>query len=249
MKKIQLLSDLHTEFYPDPMPFVNGLEIVPDLDFLVLAGDIVVAARQSVNVMRSVFEVFSKKAKHIVYVIGNHEYYGGSPRNTEFIIKSVLPANYVWLDNQAAVIDGVRFYGGAMWFDNHDQLNFYFKQRMNDFYQISGLEPWVYERNKEFVVRGRDLINKDTVVVTHHLPHPNSTPEMFKRDELNRFFMCDMTGLISIGQPRLWLHGHTHTPCDYTLGDPQLLETRVVCNPKGYPRERTGGYPPVVLEV
>jgi Icc-related predicted phosphoesterase len=33
-------------------------------------------------------------------------------------------------------------------------------------------------------------------------------------------------------RPALWLHGHTHGSCDYKLGD-----TRVVCNPMGYPGE------------
>jgi predicted phosphodiesterase len=31
----------------------------------------------------------------------------------------------------------------------------------------------------------------------------------------------------------VWIHGHTHTPCQYVVGD-----TRVICNPIGYPRER-----------
>jgi len=34
------------------------------------------------------------------------------------------------------------------------------------------------------------------------------------------------------GQPKLWIHGHSHDRCDYTLG-----KTRVVANPLGYPNE------------
>ena len=45
-------------------------------------------------------------------------------------------------------------------------------------------------------------------------------------------------------QPKYWIHGHTHIPCQYDLGD-----TRVVCNPRGYPRENPGPYAPVVLQV
>lgn len=33
--------------------------------------------------------------------------------------------------------------------------------------------------------------------------------------------------------PELWIHGHTHVPCDY-----ELLDTRIVCNPRGYPGEK-----------
>jgi hypothetical protein len=41
-------------------------------------------------------------------------------------------------------------------------------------------------------------------------------------------------------RPRLWVHGHTHTTCDYELGS-----TRVACNPYGYPHERDRNRYPV----
>lgn len=34
---------------------------------------------------------------------------------------------------------------------------------------------------------------------------------------------------------KLWVHGHMHNASDYVIGD-----TRVVCNPKGYPGEKNG---------
>jgi Icc-related predicted phosphoesterase len=33
-------------------------------------------------------------------------------------------------------------------------------------------------------------------------------------------------------RPELWIHGHTHVPCEY-----ELFDTQVVCNPGGYPGE------------
>jgi hypothetical protein len=35
----------------------------------------------------------------------------------------------------------------------------------------------------------------------------------------------------------LWIHGHVHTAQDYRLG-----ETRVLCNPRGYPVENNTGF-------
>ena len=35
-----------------------------------------------------------------------------------------------------------------------------------------------------------------------------------------------------VRQPKLWIHGHSHDRCDYSLG-----KTRVVANPMGYPKE------------
>ena len=56
---------------------------------------------------------------------------------------------------------------------------------------------------------------------------------MYAESPINRFFVSDETPLILDKKPRLWVHGHTHLTCDYMLG-----ETRVVCNPHGYPKER-----------
>ena len=43
---------------------------------------------------------------------------------------------------------------------------------------------------------------------------------------------------------KLWVHGHTHSPSDYMVGD-----TRVVCNPLGYPGERREPNTRLVLDV
>ena len=46
--------------------------------------------------------------------------------------------------------------------------------------------------------------------------------------------------------PRLWIHGHTHGSKDYMLGD-----TRVICNPGGYPHrwENPNFIPRLIVEV
>ena len=48
----------------------------------------------------------------------------------------------------------------------------------------------------------------------------------------------------SMGQAGLWIHGHTHTLFDYCVRG-----TRVVCNPRGYPGERTGFRPDWTVEI
>jgi predicted phosphodiesterase len=46
--------------------------------------------------------------------------------------------------------------------------------------------------------------------------------------------------------PKLIVHGHTHDPCDYMIG-----ETRVICNPRGYPAEHPWyeNYQPKIVEI
>ena len=40
-----------------------------------------------------------------------------------------------------------------------------------------------------------------------------------------------------MGRAAVWIHGHTHTSFDY-----RIQGTRVVCNPRGYPLRRQGGF-------
>jgi Icc-related predicted phosphoesterase len=244
--RLQLISDLHTEFYENVLEMCLSIEIVPDLDFLVIAGDLV-SGMQSLEEVRAAFSFFAKKAKHVLYVYGNHEYYNSSGPATEFRIKSVVPANVHILDNNEITLEGIHFYGGAMWFTRVinplDDLN---KFGMSDFTLIQGLESWVYKTNAQFTDRGRSLVKPETIVITHHLPHPQSINPRFRGSSLNPWFLCDQTRMIAINKPRFWLHGHTHDACDYFV-----YNTHVICNPYAYPRERMmkGVYKPVVIEV
>ncbi|WGS43547.1 metallophosphoesterase [Burkholderia sp. JSH-S8] len=74
-----------------------------------------------------------------------------------------------------------------------------------------------------------------TIVVTHHAPHPRSLAERYARDPVSAGFVNDLAGLVR-APVALWAHGHTHTSFDYETED----GTRVVCNPRGYIRRRTG---------
>jgi predicted phosphodiesterase len=246
--RLQLISDLHSEFW-SPAQLFERITIVSDLDFLVIAGDTVVPGRQPEANMKAVFRHFSSLAKNVILAEGNHEYYGSlSTEETEKRIQDMLPANYHWLRNNELTIDGIHFFGGAMWFNNDDGLNQFYEREMNDFNLIKHFTKWVYDRNKEFTAKATELVRPETIVVTHYLPHSSCTPEKFKNEPTNRFFVCDQTALIEQKRPRLWLFGHTHMPCDHTLG-----ETRLVCNPFGYPNEtyKINGnpYPVAVFDI
>ena len=72
---------------------------------------------------------------------------------------------------------------------------------------------------------------RKTVVITHHLPCRLSVPEEYRRndDPFNFAYYSDLSNQIFDTEPTLWIHGHTHSNCDYYLGN-----TRVICNPRGY---------------
>jgi predicted phosphodiesterase len=229
--KLQIMSDLHLEMHAD-----RGAELIRELDptgvdVLVLAGDIT-SARYYED-LENVFKPLARKYRHMLYVPGNHEYYKSSPkqvtRNLAKLVKEV--PEVVIPDNGAVLIAGQRFIGGTMWFrpDPMGELN---KRFMHDFSLIQDFEPWVYDQNIAFEKALATEVEAGDVVVSHHLPAPESVPPRFAGSAINAFFVSDMTSYLRELQPKLWIHGHTHDRCDYVID-----KTRVVANPLGYPNE------------
>jgi len=74
--KIQLLSDLHNEFLRSGRIDLNhkwsGLIPEVETDIIVLAGDI----DTGINGVEWAVKESERLAKNIVYVLGNHEFYG-----------------------------------------------------------------------------------------------------------------------------------------------------------------------------
>jgi predicted phosphodiesterase len=70
--RIQPLSDLHLEFHADSgRAFIDSLN-VSDVEVLVLAGDISTYSRGLYEQLAG----FCDRFAHVIYVTGNHEYYG-----------------------------------------------------------------------------------------------------------------------------------------------------------------------------
>ena len=248
--RIQVLSDLHTEDYECPVDFLSGGQLqFPGADVLALCGDIVAVECQGAERIRGVFEFLSRQAKHVLFVPGNHEYWGtkakpGTAEITEHVLRSCIDTlpNMQYLNNDQVVIDGVHFLGGTMWFPD-DRLNQLYEKHWPDFENIARLSDWVYEYNRIFVELAEKVTPK-TVVLTHHLPAARSVAPQFQESDWNRFFVCDMSRVITERQPQLWLHGHTHCSLDY-----RIEKTRVICNPFGYPWELNAHFATTIVEV
>lgn len=68
------------------------------------------------------------------------------------------------------------------------------------------------------------------IVVGHHCPSELSVAPQYKGDLLNGAFRSSLDDFIEARpQIKVWIHGHTHVPFSYWIGD-----TRVYCNPRGY---------------
>ncbi len=245
MVKLLVLSDLHVEF----APFVPDREAVESADVVVLAGDIHKGV-QGIAWARSAFA-----DKQIVYVAGNHEFYGQYWGKLLGELHEAARRQEVHLlEDEAVEIGGVRFLGLSLWtdfelFGGAEQKSAAMRHArsfMNDFRLIKvdripehywvhswRLVPELTTRRHRTSVQWLEqaLSAADparTVVVTHHAPHPLSVPERFSQDPLTPAFASDLIALM--GRSALWVHGHMHYSADYVVGG-----TRVVCNPRGYP--------------
>jgi Icc-related predicted phosphoesterase len=222
---LQILSDLHLEFQRSRWKeFLESFD-PKDVDVAVVAGDICTS-----SLLDRAIGSLCARFPEVVYVVGNHEYYGSSPRRVHGALASLRDAlpNFHWLQNEVTELTGVRFAGTTLWFRD-DPLNSSYEHALNDFALIRGFKPWVYDENEralEFLAKEVPSVD---VVVTHHLPSQQSVAPAFEDDPLNRFFLCDIDELIRQGKPALWIHGHTHVSIDCRLG-----ETQVLCNPLGY---------------
>lgn len=243
--KAQLVADLHSEFYADAVGFLRSLEFAPGLDFLLVPGDVVVPASQGQETTQAALAYLSLQARHVIYVAGNHDYYNATREQAESRLEACMPPNFHWLRNTEETIDGVRFFGGVMWFP-YSASNPRYESLLNDFRLIRSFKEWVYEENAQFADAARRMVTPGTVVLSHHVPSYRCVHRQFMGDELNRFFVSEMAPLIEERLPKLWVYGHTHLAHRCQIGG-----TDVVANPFGYPHERRAAadYPCVVFEV
>jgi Icc-related predicted phosphoesterase len=225
--RLQLLSDLHFEFHADGgRAFVDALD-ASNVDVLVLAGDIAVGS----GIPDAIGMLCAHYARStVVYVHGNHEYYG-CERSTVVAITEELVRkhrNLAWLDAATLTIQGHRFLGGPLWF-SRSEIGQRHRRAIADFSEVPAFESWVYIQNARMLDLLDAELDPGDIVVTHHLPSHRCVAPRFSGSALNAFFVCDVEELIEHRRPLLWLHGHTHSSVDLRIG-----ETRVLCNPFGY---------------
>jgi Icc-related predicted phosphoesterase len=237
---IGLVSDLHTEIW------VNTNLIGPKkLDVLVLAGDI----GKGVDTTAFVKAQQKKFNCPVVVIAGNHEFYHNELIESYAFFRQDYKLPIHFLQNNEVILNGVRFLGTTLWTDyklsepdlSQDQAMVYCGKALNDHFVIKynggRFTPYDALQYHETAIawlekRLEEPFDGPTVVVTHHCPSPKSIHEKYAGSSINAAFSSNLDALIEKYQPAFWLHGHTHHPFDYKIGD-----TRVVCNPRGYPNE------------
>ena len=208
MTKIGILSDIHLE-HRDP----NFRVSVPlCCDFVIIAGDLHPDAT-----LRQEFLGMIEEQCPVAFIEGNHDFYYG---NMEYKSKSI-------------VLNGIRIFLTTLWTPIENSIDeFYFDNYISDARVIRNYSPYLMTEYNKRSIKEIEQSNAD-IVVTQHAPSYKSVHEKYRHSYLNFAFANNLDGLIEKKKNiKLWVHGHTHDPFDYTIG-----ETRIVCNPLGYPNE------------
>jgi len=270
--KIAVASDVHLEF--------GDLDIVNDQDaeVLILSGDICVAAdldmrdrrqtemgfaRWRSEMFHDFFERCTANFPHVIYVMGNHEYYHSDFATAlgEMRRKLAHLPNLYILEREIKTIDDVTFIGGTLWTDmnKQDPLTLYhMRTMMNDFRVIQNSAVPVHFKTQEgeFKTRVGRLSPEDVVeehvkmkqyieVVTAMLgKNPNKYVVVGhhspSKQSTHEMYADDtvMNGGYSSDMDE-FIENHpeiklwTHGHTHHPF-DYVIGETRIVCNPRGY---------------
>ena len=268
--KVSLVSDVHLEF--GDLDFTNdqGAEV------LILSGDICVAADVDVYDPRTsesgfsrarsdrIHEFFARccnRFPHVIYIVGNHEYYHSDFATAFAHLKRVfdyLPRLHV-LEKESITIGDVTFLCGTLWTDmNQEDPHTLWEIRrfMNDFRIIKDSRNPVHYKDPEGVFHTREgrfspeasveehramvkFVKEsiDTnptakyVVVGHHAPSKSSTHPQYADQTMVNGAYSSNLDEFIMDRPQIKLWTHGHTHHEF---DYMIGSCRVMCNPRGY---------------
>jgi predicted MPP superfamily phosphohydrolase len=239
---IQFMSDVHLDARNtnDPLPIPEALEWVENLpvvsEILVLAGDV-----HSRHIAR-VLGAFSKKWRLVVFVPGNHDYWGqrfqyqwARFQRIEEIHPNVrILREKSFLDS----VSGLTFHGTTLWFPWNSETSSH-QNLINDFTKIK-------ESHRLFDLgsQARDFLRsishnwENDIIISHHAPSSLSVALNWKDHPATPYYLTPFLDLLPEGVPgpKVWIHGHMHDPNDYI----HPCGTRVLSNPAGYDRSGIG---------
>lgn len=263
MLKFRLYSDLHLEFGGFTVPQLPG-----DAETtLLLAGDIAVIKRKPTY--QEFIADMVQQFKKVVWIMGNHEFYGGSFQNTLLKAQCNMVERlndpemdkYLHMINNGTIIDqDVAIIGSTMWTDFNNQNPLTMERArtyMNDYHHIrrgnqndpyagklspiDTLKAHMVSRTYIFEeIRKHKADGKKVVVMTHHAPSFQSTGAGFEGDPLNGAYMTEL------GYNILELDDQGLAPDRWVHGhvhnsfDYNIGNTRILTNPRGYAKYDDG---------
>lgn len=257
-------SDLHVDCYKINDDLFKTHKN-PNSQFLIIGGD---TSNEPWITNKQILRA-SETYDHVIVILGNHEYYCKMPfvevlSSVKDIVERCNLPNVSVLDNESVQLGTVAFIGATGWYDfkpgQHsgtlDQIEIAWSKVNND----SKLIKWdlrdyqtkfdcVLSKAKESFeyIKGavakanQDPLVESIVISTHMIPNVllayvkaydpvwNALNGSFINSLMEDVVHADVNKKI-----KLWTYGHTHIPNDTKIG-----HIRYVCNPGGYPSERS----------
>lgn len=262
--RIQLISDLHLENYPEFVP-----RAAPEVDLLILAGDI--GSYQADSLLKdddfglSRFSPRQPDSKwpRVFYLPGNHEFDCLDYDATYLKLRNACETLGIeWLERETIIVGSVRFIGTTLWSDfeavakskptlteqkkalekAYRAANFYLAKNTT----LRNGEPMLAENIRSLAHECQSWLTSalavpfdgTTVTVTHFAPTLRSADPRYGVTPGTAGFCNSLDHLLPLSQ--VWMHGHLHCANDYVVSgieDGKPFSCRIVANPRGYPEK------------
>lgn len=273
--KIAFASDLHLEF--------GGADFdLPDADVLLLAGDICVIEylknkdSRQYNDCVEFFKAVSAKYEHVLWIPGNHEFYGGvmGYQSRDIVFKfleelKITNVNYNECGSSIFSIGYAVFVTATLWTDFKGASPLIMNNAqhgMNDYRRIM-IADQTFDSGVRYIT-AKDIHNVNTmhntyikktidymarngifnkfVVMTHHAPNVKSASTN-KPSELDYAYCCSNLDDFILDNPQIKYWIHGHT---HNNSNYMIGETNVLSNCRGYVGyEATNNFKIKVIEV
>lgn len=236
-KEYFILSDLHLEFRKGQEKIIWEALPKDRPETCISAGDLTGLGLTNYAYVQH-FIGLCKQFKQVIYVPGNHEYYGRTTASVEAelrFIESNIPNLKILRAGDTFVYQGQRFIGDTMWFPDRPEVHIN-RKLINDSFQIKDLFPWCFTNSSLFLNYLKANIKEEDIIITHHIPTDQDTFKQWKDSPTQAYFLnkdCErFLNNPNEVKPKAWIYGHTHDKHDYHIGN-----THFICNPVGYPGE------------
>lgn len=260
--KIDILSDFHLDFHLlqarlskqkvkslfETVITDNGTKQIGDI--LVVAGDIGHNNKQNIHVLKILKEEYYK---HIICVLGNHDYYllekkdeinydmSSLKRANE--MKELINAedNMYCLDGDTIEIDGIKFGGAMSWYDGmymapvgydyKDPVRIW-KRTMNDSKYIKGYDDF-YDLLIQEKPKVEKILDVD-VVITHVCPITEdfAFQKEGRHEQSNMFYAFSGEKYLESTRAKFWIFGHSHGQHSF-----EIHNTKCIVNTLGYKQD------------
>ena len=256
MKRMNILpiADMHIESYWQSLQSYRG-----EADVVVAAGDIHTKSMGPAELRR----IFAEQ--EIVYISGNHEYYGSSIEEEDKHLREESQKHGIhFLQCDSVEIDGIIFCGCTLWTDfllfgveREADARFEVGRYLRDYHvikaaprsrrRLSTLQTMKLHRQHRAWLADKFVEHqgKPLVVATNHGPSFKCIHPGYQEDLSSAGFASNLDDLVELSNAKHWICGHSHIGQHFKIG-----HTTVWQNSMGYDKELIEGFNPcLTIEV